>query len=86
MRVTASLNGQMIGSRCLRGPTSLPASIDSQTHSLDTSFTVTLPAAWLKPGLSLTVAAGSASQTLASGALKIGAAPIMTMYAPDLLF
>lgn len=68
----------------LTGPSTLPASISDGLgvvqHSYDDSFTALIPASWIKPGLDITVSAGTASATYEN--LKIGAPTkvIMTMF------
>ncbi|NCG12764.1 MAG: hypothetical protein GWP38_05400 [Planctomycetia bacterium] len=78
-----NLNGQVLNLN-LTGPTTLPASIPDGPgivqHSFDDSFTATIPAGWVQPGLQITVNAGVASTTLLN--LEIGAPTkvIMTMF------
>ncbi len=80
---TLSRNGQTL-KLVLSGPSTLPTSIPSGPgvvqHRYEDSFTTFIPAAWVKPGLSVVVHAGEA--TLNVGDLKIGAPTrvIMTMF------
>lgn len=50
---------------CMSGPATLPAAVESRPgrveHSASDSFTVTIPADWVRRGLSIGVAAGSAA-------------------------
>lgn len=85
VRVAATNNGNPVGSLCLAGPAMLPSGVDPNAPSRANSFTVTLPAAWIQPGLALTVTAGTASRTLDAATLKIGAEPVLSLLAPDLL-
>ncbi len=84
VKVTASANGTVLGSLCLKGPATLPAAAP-ETPSLTTSYVGALPAAWLRKGLQLTVAAGASSKTLSVAELKIGAAPVLTFVTADWL-
>jgi len=67
----------------LSGPANLPASISNGLgivkHAFTNSFTATIPKAWVKPGLTVSVQAGAAQTNFNS--LKIGAPTkvIMTM-------
>ncbi len=81
--VQASANGTYLGRICLSGPTSLPTSTASSTPSLATSYTGTLPAAWIRPGLTLSVQAGQSVKTLSAATLKVGAAPVLTFVTMD---
>ncbi len=81
--VEASANGSSLGKKCLRGPATLPAALDPAQPNREDHFSVTLPAAWLQPGVTLTVHAGDAVRTLAPAELKIGAAPIATFLTAD---
>jgi hypothetical protein len=83
--VKGSVNGTDLGTFCLAGPSTLPGSIDEAQPSAANSFTGTVPGAWLKPGLQLVVAAGSASKTLSAAELKVGPAPELTMVTTDWL-
>jgi hypothetical protein len=72
----------------LTGPATLPASIPDGPgvvqHSSANTFTGTIPAAWIKPGLVVTVNAGSA-QTLVNN-LNIGAPTHLIMTMTDIHF
>lgn len=85
VRVVASAAGSALGSLCLAGPASLPASVDPNAPSRSNSFTVTLPAGWMQAGLALNISAGSAVRTLDAATLKLGPEPILTLLAPDLM-
>lgn len=85
VRVTATNNGNPVGSLCLAGPSTLPASVDANAPSRANSFTVTLPAVWLQPGLSLTLTAGTATRTYDAATLKVGAEPVLSLIGPDFL-
>ena len=82
--VTARANGGILGSVCLRGPVTLPTS-EPVLVSLNDSFVGNIPAAWVVPDLQLTVAAGGASQSVASGALKVGPRPVLSFVTLDWL-
>lgn len=85
VRVVATNNGNPVGSLCLAGPASLPASVDPGAPSRTNSFTATLPAAWMQPGLSLTFTAGTATRTYSAATLKIGAEPVLSLIGPDFM-
>jgi len=71
---TLTLGGQILNLP-LSGPATLPASIPDGLgvvqHSYANSFTAIIPAAWVKPGLTVTVTAGPANVSFTN--LKIGA-------------
>jgi hypothetical protein len=73
--VEGSLNGVPFDTIYLKGPATLPASVSSDEHRFDNRFTATLPAAWMQPGLSVTVRAGNAVKKFTETQLKLGAAP-----------
>jgi Peptidase M66/FG-GAP-like repeat len=83
--VRGSLNGNDLGRFCLTGPATLPATVDESMPNPATSYTGTIPAAWLKAGLQLTVDTGSANKTITSSELKIGASPELTLITADFL-
>lgn len=83
VKVTASVGNTTIGSLCLAGPSTLPASVDPAVQSRSGSFTVTLPAAWIRPGLALSVQAGGTTRDFLAATLKIGAEPVLALLAPD---
>lgn len=85
VRVVATNNGNPVGSLCLAGPAALPASVDPDAPSRANSFTATLPAAWLQPGLSLSFTAGAATRTYDAATLKLGAEPVLSLAGPDFL-
>ncbi|NNM31063.1 MAG: hypothetical protein HKO57_16200, partial [Akkermansiaceae bacterium] len=83
--VTATLDlGGAILNVPLTGPSTLPASVPDGPgvvqHSFSDSFTAIIPAAWVQPGLEVTVTAGAASIDFTN--LEIGAPTkvIMTMF------
>ena len=71
----ASVNGQQVGKLCLKGPATLPATVDWTKHSKSDRYTVTLPSAWLMPGLSVKVTAGTASKTFSIAQLGVMTVP-----------
>jgi len=79
VRVQASIGGTPVGELCLAGPPQLPASVDwSQQRKAD-RYTATLPSAWLKPGLSVTVTAGAAHLSFTADQLGVSAAPDLNL-------
>ena len=82
-----SLNGNTLNLP-LTGPATLPASIPDGLgviqHTNANSFTAIIPAAWLKPGLSVTVQAGSAQESFPD--LSIGAPTKVIMTMTDIHF
>ncbi len=79
VRAEAFADGQSLGAVCLAGPTALPASVEWSKHDAEDRYRVTLPSAWLRPGLSLTVTAGSASQNFDAEQLAVAAAPELNL-------
>ncbi|MBL8298165.1 MAG: hypothetical protein JNN30_07460 [Rhodanobacteraceae bacterium] len=84
VQVTATNGAVIVGQLCLSGPATLPASVDAAQQTRADSYTVTLPADWIRPGLELTIRTGNATRTFPATALKIGAEPILTLLAPDI--
>ena len=72
----------------LNGPATLPKSFEKAPgkvqHTYDDSFTVMIPAGWIKPGLKVTVKADDTSTTFNN--LKIGAPNRFSMTLFDLKF
>lgn len=85
VQVTARAGGVTLGSVCLVGPATLPATVDENQPSTTNSFVGNLPADWVVPGLELTVTADGATRIVTSGELKIGAAPVLTFVTADWL-
>jgi hypothetical protein len=85
VQVTAQANGTTLGTVCLAGPSTLPASVDESTPSPATSFVGNLPAAWVVPGLQLTLKAGNASKVIGASELKIGPQPVLSLVTADWL-
>jgi hypothetical protein len=91
-RVTASWPDRSPQTLCLRAPTTLPASNDSRvqplTQDLTRSYALTLPAAWMRPGLSLRMDLdGGVSTQRTAADLKVGSSPDLTLVVlPTLLF
>jgi hypothetical protein len=79
VRAEAFVAGQSLGSVCLAGPKTLPASVAWSQHDAADRFRGSLPRAWLRPGLSVTVSAGSAGQTFSSEQLAVGAGPELNL-------
>ena len=73
--VIATADGEQIGRLCLTGPASLPADVPANDHRRDNSFTATLPASWIRPGLAVRVQAGIATRDYTAEQLAVGAAP-----------
>ncbi|WP_438014126.1 M66 family metalloprotease [Sorangium sp. So ce315] len=70
VRVTARRGGEALGSLCLSGPASLPDAVGAEP-SFDDSFTVSLPPAWIRPGLELEVRAGDATKEIPASDLAV---------------
>lgn len=85
VQVTARAGGVTLGSICLAGPATLPASVDENVPSAASSFLGNLPADWVVPGLELTVSAGGSTRLVTAAELKIGAAPELTFVTMDWL-
>lgn len=89
-RVTASWPGAASQTLCLRPPAALPASTDLRAQplaqDLSTSYALTLPAAWLRPGLALRFDLdGGASAQRSAAELKVGSSPDLTLLIMDTL-
>jgi hypothetical protein len=83
--VRARRSGVDLGTFCLAGPTTLTASVNEDQLSAATSFMGTVPAAWVQPGLELTLAAGNATKVFTATDLKIGPSPTLTLITVDWL-
>ena len=79
VRVVASVDGSAVGELCLKGPATLPTSVDWSQHDKADRYTATLPPEWIKPGLSITVTAGNAELGYSADDLGIGAAPELNL-------
>lgn len=64
-------NGQSLGQLCLKGPGQLSASVNLEIPDFENYFSVTLPKAWLEPGVTLTLKAGNQERSLSEEQLKI---------------
>lgn len=64
--------GNSIGKLCLKGPATLPTSIDLSLPDFDNYFSVTLPKNWVQPGLELRLTAGDQVRAITNEELKIG--------------
>lgn len=84
VKVTAKIDGKVIGSLCLKGPATLPASVDPATQSRENSFTVTLPSAWVRQGLSVMLSTGSNTREFDAPTLGIGPAPVLTLVVQEM--
>ena len=69
--VEGILNGNNLGTLCLKGPSTLSADINLAQPNFEDYFSVTLPKAWVKEGLELIVSAGNSTRTLTQEELKI---------------
>lgn len=79
VRAEAFRDGKSLGSLCLAGPASLPASVEWEKHDATDRYRATLPAAWLQKGSSVTVSAGKSTKTFSAEQLGIGAAPELNL-------
>lgn len=70
VRVQASRDGEVLGSFCLSGPEALPA-VAPEGPELASQFSVTLPAAWIRDGLSLEIVAGPSTRLVPAGELRV---------------
>jgi hypothetical protein len=86
VKVTARINGTEIGSLCLAGPSNLPAAVDSYVQTRANSFTATLPSAWIRPGLSLSLTTSGQTRNFSEKTLAIGPEPILSLFVQDMLF
>ncbi len=83
--VQGRIGAQDLGSFCLRGPSALSATVDTQQLDADSHFVGAVPANWLKPGLALSIQAGGSALTLLPSELKIGPAPALSLVTMDWL-
>ncbi len=87
VRVEARVDGELIGARCLAGPEALSDDASTPVQERDRHFSVTLPRAWMRQGLSLEVTAGGASRSYDEDDLGIRERPELNlvMVAMDVL-
>lgn len=79
VRVEGFNAGKSLGALCLAGPATLPSDVKWQEHADGSRYRGTLPSTWLKPGLSVTVTAGAATQSFSAEQLAVGAAPELNL-------
>ncbi|MEF7617434.1 M66 family metalloprotease [Aquincola sp. MAHUQ-54] len=75
---------------CLRSPAALPAAVDMRPQplkqDLGNSYALALPAAWLRPGLALSIDLdGGATVSRSASELKVGASPELTLVIANML-
>lgn len=70
VKVVARNGSRTLGSYCLKGPAELHAAVP-KTPSLATSFSVTLPAAWVQTGLEFDVTAGGSTKAVPATSLPV---------------
>ncbi len=73
--LTAHVAGTELGTLCLDGPATLSEDIDTETHRRRGRFTVTIPADWVQPDFSISVAAGNDTLTYDADTLDVAHAP-----------
>jgi len=71
VQVEGTLNGNSLGTLCLKGPANLSPSIDLTQPNMDDYFSVTLPKSWVEIGLELTITAGNETRALTQSDLKV---------------
>ncbi len=71
VQVEGFLDGNSLGVMCLKGPENLSNTIDFNKPNFSDYFSVTLPKAWVKPGLTLELSAGNDERLLTEDDLKI---------------
>ena len=71
VQVEGILDGNNLGTLCLKGPAMLSANINLAQPNFEDYFSVTLPKAWIREGLELRVSAGNSMRTLTQDDLKI---------------
>lgn len=60
VRLTARVDGKVVGTACLSGPDQIPAAAP-EAPDFAHRYTMTMPSSWLRPGLSVSVRAGADS-------------------------
>jgi hypothetical protein len=73
--ITATADGDMLGTLCMDGPDTLSESVDPDIHRRRGRFTVTLPSEWIVPGLSVSIQAGGDVLTYEADTLDVAHAP-----------
>jgi len=71
VRLTAKVDGVVVGQACLNGPADVPVVPAGADPSFDNLYTMTLPVDWVKPGLSVSVQAGSGTVEYSAGQLGV---------------
>jgi hypothetical protein len=77
--ITGAIDGEIFETLCMDGPANLSDGVDLSTPGTDDRFSVSLPAVWLQPGLSVEVRAGSAVTTYDADALGLKHAPELNL-------
>jgi len=72
VQVEGFMDDVSLGVLCLKGPENLPAAIDLSVPDFTNYFSVTIPKAWVKPGLTMRLTAGEVSRNLSNATLNIG--------------
>jgi hypothetical protein len=79
VKVSAWDESAFLGELCLRGPEMLPTLVSGAQQDRDSSFTATLPRAWLRPGLRVEVRADTAVHSFSAQEIPVGPAPELNL-------
>lgn len=82
VKLTAKNGTAVLGSACLTGPAQIPTGT-LPSPNFASLYTMTLPAAWVNPGLSVTVQAGNAVKEFSAAQLKVSAATELNLLRID---
>ena len=77
--ITGFIDGEPIDTLCMAGPEELPASVDNADRLRGQRFSVTLPGAWMQPGLSVTVTAGETERRYSADQLALQHGPELNL-------
>lgn len=77
--ITGFIDGEPIDTLCMTGPEALPSVVDDSVRGTDDRFAVTVPRAWMQPGLSVVVSAGDAERSYAANELGLQHGPQLNL-------
>jgi len=84
VKITARVNGTLVGQACLTGPAQIPALLQNDTPSITGHYTMTLPSAWVQPGLSIGVKAGNDSTSFTSVQMNVSSPSELNLLMVDM--
>lgn len=84
VRLVVREDGAVVGSACLAGPADIPATSDTASPSFANFYTMTIPASWMKPGLSVSVEAGASRVDYSAAQLRVSSPTELNLLMVDM--